>query len=92
MGNVVIIANERKTGSRTYYKMQFKARGFSQNAIFYKLNKQLPSGKYVPIYESETSMLTGGKLHEFKVAQIYSTDIVNDNENQEAMIEIFKWY
>eukprot|EP00826_Nyctotherus_ovalis_P019093 TRINITY_DN1582_c0_g1_i42.p1 TRINITY_DN1582_c0_g1~~TRINITY_DN1582_c0_g1_i42.p1 ORF type:complete len:444 (+),score=115.15 TRINITY_DN1582_c0_g1_i42:120-1451(+) len=91
LGNVVIKGNEKKTGSRTMYRMQFRARGFTQPAIFYRLNKQLTSGQFVAIYESETSKRVDTDLHDFKVVEIYSSELVNDNENQPAMIEVFSW-
>lgn len=91
LGSIVIKGNEKKTGSRTMYKMQFRARGFTQPAIFYRLNKQLTSGQFVAIYESETSKRAGTDLHDFKVVEIYSNELVNDNENQPAMIEVFSW-
>ena len=91
MGNVVMTANERKAGSRTIYKMQFRSRGFRHPAIFYRLNKFLPTGQFVAIYESETSLLVKPDINNFKMAEIYGSDLTNDNENQEAMIEIFKW-
>jgi len=80
-----------KIGSRTVYKIVFKARGFSQPAIFYRLNKQLPSGQFVSIYESETSKRKDTDTHNFKLVEIHSNELVNDNENQPAMIEIFSW-
>jgi len=74
------------------YKVKFKALGFTQPAIFYRLNKQLSSGQFVAIYESETSKRIGTDTHEFKLVEVYSNELVNDNENQPAMIEVFSWY
>jgi hypothetical protein len=72
--------------------MKFKALGFTQPAIFYRLNKQLTSGQFVAIYESETSKRIGTDTHEFKLVEVYSSELINDNENQPAMIEVFSWY
>jgi hypothetical protein len=80
-----------KTDSRTVYKIVFKACGFTHPAIFYRLNKQLSSGQFVPVYESETSKRIDTDTHNFKLVEIYSNELVNGNENQPAMIEIFSW-
>lgn len=74
------------------YKIRFRGRGFTQPAMFYRLNKRLPTGQFVAIYESETSRRIDADTHEFKEVEVYSSELVGDNENQPAMIELFNWY
>lgn len=73
------------------YKIKFNGQGFTQPAIFYRLNKRLASGEFVAIYESETSKRIGTDTHDFKLVEVYSSELISDNENQPAMIEVFSW-
>ena len=91
LGYVIVRAEERKFGSRNLYKIMFKPKNFKDKAIFYRLNKLLPSGEFVAIYESETSILDLEEQHSFKEASVRSINLINDNEDQKAMIEVFQW-
>lgn len=90
-GNVVIRGNERKRGTRTHYNFALTASGFKSPLIFYRLSKMLPSGEFVGIYESETARIASDKLHKFKKTEIFSSDLIEDNESQPALIEVFQW-
>ena len=68
-----------------------KGKNFGWNSAFYRLYRLLPSGKFVAIYESETCKEVKDGQYEFKAAKIYSSDLVDNNEDQKALIEIFKW-
>jgi hypothetical protein len=73
--------------------MQFEGVGFGPEYIFYKLYKQIDMGKYVPILESETSRkLPDGKTYPFKVFEVHSAPLVQDDESRKVMIEVFNWY
>ena len=91
LGNVVIRGEERRTGSRAYYKIKFLGNNFKPQSIFYRLNKLLNNDQFVAVYESETSNRTPDGRHEFKEIDIHSMALVNDDETRKAMIEVFQW-
>ncbi len=91
MGNLVLKAEELKRGSRSLYKIKFQGQNFKPPAIFYRLYKQLANGQFVAIYESETSNRTETGKHEFKLAEVHSAGLINDDESRKAMIEVFQW-
>ena len=92
LGDIVITASERKQGSRSTYKMLLEAKGFKTENLFYRLYKQLETGQYAPMFESETAKLVPSEyLHRFQEVTIHSAALIQDDESRKAMIEIFEW-
>ena len=93
LGNVVITGEEKKKGSKTIYKMIFEANNFAPESIFYRLSKLGHNQEYIPFVESETCPKTKGSTkHLFNEIEIPSSDLIHDDENKKAQIEIFQWY
>ncbi len=94
VGNVVITGVERKRGSRSTYRFQLEGDGFKPESLFYRLSSQISPGKFVPIFESETSKRSSAhvSIHPFKEAVVHSAALIQDDESKPAMIEVFQWY
>ena len=70
----------------------FEGNGFTADNLFYKLYRRLDSGKYVLIFESETSAKQQFvNKHPFQEASIHSAALIQDDENRKAMVEVFQW-
>eukprot|EP01022_Parablepharisma_sp_SALTPOND_P033544 TRINITY_DN88983_c1_g1_i1.p1 TRINITY_DN88983_c1_g1~~TRINITY_DN88983_c1_g1_i1.p1 ORF type:complete len:667 (-),score=68.56 TRINITY_DN88983_c1_g1_i1:61-1941(-) len=92
LGNLIITAEEKKRGSKDTYKILFEAENFAPEYIFYRLNRQKPTGEFIPIIESETSKKEKGKTkHLFKEIEVHSYALVQDDESRKAMAEVFQW-
>ena len=92
LGNLVIICEEKKLGSKVIYEIAFEGKNFKSEYIFYRLNRIKTAGEYIPIVESETSKKNAEKsVHLFDAVSVSKADLLMDNLKNKAMVEVFKW-
>eukprot|EP00826_Nyctotherus_ovalis_P063437 TRINITY_DN9305_c0_g1_i11.p1 TRINITY_DN9305_c0_g1~~TRINITY_DN9305_c0_g1_i11.p1 ORF type:complete len:602 (-),score=182.36 TRINITY_DN9305_c0_g1_i11:111-1916(-) len=92
LGNLVIVCEEKKRGSRIMYKIVFEGKNFAPEYIFYRLNRIKGAGQYIPIVESETCKKnTVKQTHLFNEVCVTKADLLSDDVEKRAMVEVFKW-